>query len=97
MKRIFIILLSILLLVGCTHKMNQEDDKERIYLSNSYYSKGEFVDIKSNNLLDKVNDTYLLFTYYVFKKLFLKNKSISIKREKQLLNKKNRVLENSLK
>ncbi len=63
MKKILIIFLSILLLVGCTHKINQDDDKERIYLTNSYYNKGEFVDIKSNDLLDKVNDTYLLFTY----------------------------------
>ena len=63
MKKILILFLSILLLVGCTHKMNQDDDKERIYLTSSYYNKGEFVDIKSDDLLDKVNDTYLLFTY----------------------------------
>ena len=63
MKKIFIIVLSILLLVGCTHKMNQDDDKKRIYLSDSYYNKGEFINIESKELLDKVNDTYLLFTY----------------------------------
>ena len=63
MKKFLILFISILLLVGCTHKMNQDDDKERIYLSDSYYNKGEFISIKSKDLLDKVNDTYLLFTY----------------------------------
>ena len=61
MKKIFIIMLSFLVLTGC--KLNQNDGKERMYLSNEYYNKGEFVDIKSNDLLDKVNDTYILFTY----------------------------------
>ena len=61
MKKIFIIMLSFLLLTGC--KLNQNDGKERIYLSDNYYNKGEFIGIKSNDLLDKVNDTYILFTY----------------------------------
>ncbi len=63
MKRIFIIMLSILLLTGCTNKLNQNDDKERIYLSDEYYRKGEFIDLNSKDLLDKKNDTYVLFTY----------------------------------
>ena len=61
MKKIFIIMLSFLILTGC--KLNQNDGKERIYLSDNYYNKGEFIEIKSNDLLDKVNDTYILFTY----------------------------------
>ena len=63
MKKILVLFLSILLLVGCNNKMNQDDDKERIYLTDNYYNKGEFINIKSDNLLDKVDDTYLLFTY----------------------------------
>lgn len=61
MKKAFIIMLSFLVLTGC--KLNQNDGKERMYLSNEYYNKGEFIEIKSNDLLDKVNDTYVLFTY----------------------------------
>lgn len=61
MKKVFILMLLILILTSC--KLNQNDGKERIYLSDNYYNKGEFIDLKSNNLLDKVNDTYLLFTY----------------------------------
>jgi hypothetical protein len=56
-------MLSILLLTGCTNKLNQNDDKERIYLSDEYYRKGEFIDLNSKDLLDKKNDTYVLFTY----------------------------------
>ncbi len=61
MKKIFIIMLSFLILTGC--KLNQNDGKERMYLSNQYYNKGEFIEIKSSDLLDKINDTYVLFTY----------------------------------
>lgn len=61
MKKIFIIMLSFLILTGC--KLNQNDGKERIYLSDNYYNKGEFIELKSDDLLDKVNDTYILFTY----------------------------------
>lgn len=61
MKKTFIIMLSFLVLTGC--KLNQNDGKERIYLSDNYYNKGEFIEIKSNDLLDKANDIYVLFTY----------------------------------
>ena len=61
MKKVLIIIFSILLLTGC--KINQDDGKERMYLSDSYYNKGEFIELKSDDLSDKVNDTYLLFTY----------------------------------
>lgn len=63
MKKIFIVFLLTLLLTGCTSKLNQNDDKERIYLSDEYYRKGEFIDLNSKDLLDKKNDTYVLFTY----------------------------------
>ena len=61
MKKVLLIIFSILLLTGC--KINQDDGKERMYLSDNYYNNGEFIELKSNDLLDKVNDTYLLFTY----------------------------------
>ena len=62
-KKVFIILLSFLLLVGCNKKINQNDGIDRIYLNSEFYNKGEFVDIESSDLLDKINDTYVLFTY----------------------------------
>ncbi len=61
MKKIFIIMLSFLVLTGC--KLNQNDGKERMYLSDEYYNRGEFIELKSNDLLDKIDDTYVLFTY----------------------------------
>ena len=61
MKKVLMIMFSILLLAGC--KINQNDSKERMYLSDVYYNKGEIIDVKSDELLDKVNDTYVLFTY----------------------------------
>lgn len=61
MKKVFTIFIMLLFLTSC--KLNQNDNKERIFLSNNYYNKGEFIEIKSDDLLDKVNDTYILFTY----------------------------------
>ncbi len=61
MKKVFMIVLLITLLTGC--KLHQNDNKERIYLSDNYYNEGKFIDLKSDELLDKVNDTYILFTY----------------------------------
>jgi hypothetical protein len=60
-KKVLLIIFSILLLTSC--KINQDDGKERMYLSDNYYNNGEFIELKSDDLLDKVNDTYLLFTY----------------------------------
>ena len=62
-KKIFIALLSVLLLVGCTKKIKQDDGIERMYLDNQYYNKGNFIGVKANDLLEKVDDTYILYTY----------------------------------
>lgn len=62
MKKI-IIFLFLLLLAGCTSKPNQNDGKERIYLSNSYYNEGKYIKVTSEELKDKENESYLLFTY----------------------------------
>lgn len=65
MKRIFILLISIIILTGCFNsKINQNDDIDRIYLSSEYYNKGEFIEVES---LDELDDkTYILFTYNNF-------------------------------
>ena len=60
---LFILLGVLLLITGCTHKTNQNDGKERIYLSDEYYNKGEYVKISKKELTGKENETYLLFTY----------------------------------
>ncbi len=56
-----LLVLMMLLLTGC--KINQNDGKKRLYLSDKYYSKGEYIDISSKDLLDKEDETYVLFTY----------------------------------
>jgi len=60
MKKLLIILLCISL-TGCFISKKQNDNKDRLYLSDKYYNKGEFIDVKNLNNLDK--DTYILFTY----------------------------------
>ena len=61
-KKITVFLIIVLLLTGC--KLNQDDGKERLYLSEKYYnSDGKYIDISSEDLLDKEDETYILFTY----------------------------------
>ena len=65
MKKIVVIVLSVFLLTGCfNNKTNQDDGIERIYLTSSYYNKGEF--IKVDDLTGIDDDTYVLFTYNNF-------------------------------
>ena len=61
-KKITVFLIIVLLLTGC--KLNQDDGKERLYLSEKYYnSDGKYIDISREDLLDKEDETYILFTY----------------------------------
>ncbi len=60
----FILILTILtLFTGCDKKINQNDDKERFYLENKYYNKGEFITIDSSKFDDIKDESYVLFTY----------------------------------
>ncbi len=61
MKKIITILLMVILITGCVKK--QSDDKERLYLSNKYYNKGDYISVKAEDLDNLKNDTYVLFTY----------------------------------
>ena len=46
MKKIVVIVLSVFLLTGCfSNKTNQDDGTKRIYLTSSYYNKGEFIKV----------------------------------------------------
>ena len=63
-KIIMMFLILILFFVtGCTKKTNQNDGKDRLYLSSVYYNKGEYLDITSEELSSKSDETYILFTY----------------------------------
>ena len=57
------IMVAFISLTGCTKKINQNDNIKRIYLSDKYYSNGEFIEVKNNDLKKLENDTYILFTY----------------------------------
>ena len=64
-KKLLIVVSLLLIIGGCifNSKMNQDDDKERIYLSDKYYNKGEYIGITSDELSKLGNETYVLFTY----------------------------------
>lgn len=60
---ILLILIISICLTGCTKKINQNDDIKRIYLSDKYYNKGEFIKIKTSDIEELSEYTYILFTY----------------------------------
>ena len=62
MRKILLLFLM-LLVVGCSPKIDQNDGKERIYLNDIYYNKGEYIKTSKEELENKTEETYLLFTY----------------------------------
>lgn len=66
MKKIVVIVLSVFLLTGCfSNKTNQEDGTKRIYLTSSYYNKGEFIKVDDLTTLEMILIYYLLTTTFV--------------------------------
>ena len=63
-KKIFLLLLIIIVCVGCSNYKNV--DSNIIFLSDMFYNKGNFIEIDSKSLEDYSNMTYLLFTYNNF-------------------------------
>lgn len=63
-KKIFLLLLIIIVCVGCSNYKNVDSNK--IFLSDMFYNKGNFIEIDSKSLEDYSNTTYLLFTYNNF-------------------------------
>ena len=63
LKKILILLFLLICLVGCTNKINQNDNIERIYLTDKYYNNGEFIKVSSSDLTNLDNETYVLFVY----------------------------------
>lgn len=57
MKKIIIIILTVILLTGCTNKT------EKLYLSDEYYNNGSFITYTSEDLSSLKDKTYLLYTY----------------------------------
>ena len=65
MKKVFGLLIILFMVTGCfNNKINQNDGIERIYLTDSYYNKGEFIEV--NDLTNLDNDTYVVFAYNNF-------------------------------
>ena len=67
LKKIFVFLLCLFILLptGCffDKKIKQDDNIQRLYLEDKYYNKGNFINIKSNDLKKLENYNYVLFTY----------------------------------
>ena len=63
-KKLFLIIICFLSLfiTGCNNKKHIDDGTNRIYLSDKYYHKGEFIDTHSNDINNLNNENYLLFT-----------------------------------
>ncbi len=65
MKKVFGLLIILFMVTGCfNNKINQNDGIERIHLTDSYYNKGEFIEV--NDLTNLDNDTYVVFAYNNF-------------------------------
>lgn len=60
-KKGLLILLSFILLMGCTKK--EELDANKVTLDSNFYNKGEFIDIKSEYLINENPNNYILFVY----------------------------------
>ena len=56
MKKVVLLIITLLLITGCSKKQI-----EKYHLNNKYYNEGKFITIK--NLDDLKNDTYVLYTY----------------------------------
>ncbi len=56
MKKVVLLIITLLLITGCSKKQI-----EKFHLNNKYYNEGKFITIK--NLDDLKNDTYVLYTY----------------------------------
>lgn len=56
MKRLVLLITTILLITGC-----KEKQIEKFHLNNKYYNEGNYINIK--NLDDLEKDTYVLYTY----------------------------------
>ena len=60
-KKGLLILFCFLLLMGCSKK--EDFDANKVTLDSNFYNKGEFVDIKSEYLIDENPTNYVLFVY----------------------------------
>ena len=60
-KKGLLVLLSFLLLMGCSKK--EEFDVNKVTLDSNFYNKGEFIDIKNDYLINENPTNYILFVY----------------------------------
>ena len=54
---------KILLFVACMYLLTSCSGNKKIYLSNEFYSEGNFKEINNDSINQYNNKTYLLFTY----------------------------------
>ena len=54
---------KLLLFVACMCLLSSCSDNKKIYLSNEFYSEGNFKEINNDSINEYNNKTYLLFTY----------------------------------
>lgn len=64
-KKILIVILclSSLLIIGCFDKTKEKDNTGKIYLTDIYYNKGNFIKIKNSDISNFKDKTYILYTY----------------------------------
>ena len=62
-KKHIVIIISILLVLGIILFFIIHLNNKKVYLSDKYYNEGSYIPIKSGELDNLKNDTYLLFVY----------------------------------
>lgn len=61
MKKLLLLIIPLLIILsGCTNKV------EKIYLSDKYYNKGEFIEVTEEDLEKLDDENYVIFTYNHF-------------------------------
>ena len=65
-KRLFFLFLISIILCGCSCTKPPVEDNNKIYLTDCYYNEGNYIDITSDEVNNKDNETYLLFAYNNF-------------------------------
>lgn len=58
MKKIILIILTIILITGC-----KKQNTEKMYLEEKYYNESEYIEVTAKDIKELNQETYLVFTY----------------------------------